>query len=212
MKYIKVVNGVIANNTYLLYNSKLECIIIDPSLDFELIDKKIEEHELKVIGILITHAHYDHIYSVDYFASKYDVCVYIDENAFKYLKDPTLNLSAVSNNSPGKVVIKAMPKAALPKFKIGDFEIQTIKTYGHTKTCVTYLIDQFAFTGDFIFKGTIGRVDFFDSSMDLMIDSIKRFSKLEKDYFILPGHGMETTLHTEFKENKFFIKYGEHYG
>lgn len=209
MKYIKVINGIIANNTYLLYNEKLECIIIDPSIDKNLIDNKINDKGLKVVGILLTHAHYDHIYSVDFFADKYEVDVYCDETAIKYLADPSLNLSKISKNAPHKVVINSAAKVALPEFKINDFEIKTIKTYGHTRACVTFLIDEFAFTGDFVFKGTIGRTDFFDSSMDLMINSIKEFSKLDKNYFILPGHGEESTLEDERKNNKFFIKYGE---
>lgn len=209
MKYITVVNGIIANNTYLLYNDKLECIIIDPSIDYELIDKKINEHNLNVVAILLTHAHYDHIYSVDFFANKYDVLVYCSNNTIKYLKDPQLNLSAVSVNAPKKVVVEAKAIAVEKKFSIGDIEIDVIQTYGHTKTCISFLIDEYAFTGDFVFKGTIGRVDFFDSSMDMMIDSIKRFSKLEKNYFILPGHGPFSTLEDELRNNKFFIKYGE---
>lgn len=209
MKYVKVINGFIANNTYLIYNEKRDCIIIDPSLDYDLIDKKIASNNLNVVGILLTHAHYDHIFSTDYFVEKYDVKVYCDENAVRYLPDPTLNLSAISANAPSKVVVKAKAEIALEEFMIADINIKTMKTYGHTKACVTYFIDEYAFTGDFIFKGTIGRTDFFDSSLDMMIDNINKFSKLEKNYFILPGHGEESTLEEERKNNKFFIKYGE---
>lgn len=212
MKYIKVINGNISNNTYLLYNDKKQCIIIDPSIESDVINKKIVDNELEVVGILLTHAHYDHIYSTDFFVELYNVDVYCDEVAIEYIKNPSLNLSSVSANAPGKVVVRANAKKALPKFKLGDFEITAFKTPGHTKACVTYLIDEYAFTGDFVFKGTIGRVDFFDSSMEKMIDSINRFSKLNIDYFILPGHGEESTLEIEKKSNKFFIKYGENYG
>lgn len=212
MKYIKVINGKISNNTYLLYNSKNECIIIDPSLEHEVINKKIKEHDFKVVGILLTHAHYDHIYSTDYFVDLYNVDVHCSDVAVGYLKDPSLNLSSVSVNSPGKIVVKAPAKKALEEFYISDFKINTIKTPGHSRACITYLIDEYAFTGDFVFKNTIGRVDLFDSSMELMIDSINRFCKLEIDYFILPGHGEETTLESEKKNNKFLIKYGENYG
>ncbi len=208
MKYIKVINGFISNNTYLLYNDNLECLLIDPSLDCELIDRKIIDNNLKVVGILLTHAHYDHIFSVDYFASKYSVDVYCDENAVNYIKDPTLNLSAISPNSSEKVVVKTPAIAAKSNFKIKDFDITTMKTYGHSRACITYFIDEFAFTGDFIFCGTIGRTDFFDSSMELMIKNINEFSKLDKNYFVLPGHGSETTLEEERKNNKFFLKYG----
>ncbi|MFV0424806.1 MAG: MBL fold metallo-hydrolase [Bacilli bacterium] len=209
MKYIKIVNGIIANNTYLLYNDSPDCLLIDPSIDYELIDKNIIDSGLNVIGILLTHAHYDHIYSVDYFVDKYDCVVYCDNNAIEYLKNPNLNLSAISNNAPNKVAIKSVAKPTMNKFKIGNFEIECVKTYGHTKACVTYLIDEFAFTGDFIFKETIGRTDFFDSSMEMMIRSLKNFSKIKKNYFILPGHGAETTLKEELRNNKFLIKYGE---
>lgn len=208
MKYIKIVNGPIDNNTYLLYNECNECVIVDPSFDYELIEKKIIDSRLKVKGIILTHAHYDHIISVDYFASKYEINVYCGENTSKYIKDPMLNMSGISKNSPNKIILNSSVITVKNEFQIDSFKFKCILTYGHSRTCTTFLTGVYAFTGDFVFKNTIGRVDLFDSSMELMIESIRTFSKLPLNYFILSGHGDETTLEDEKKYNKYFKKYG----
>ncbi len=94
---------------------------------------------------------------------------------------------------------------------IGSFKIKAIKTYGHTKTCITFIVENIAFTGDFIFKSTVGRTDFFDSSKNSMNESLLMFSKLPKDMIILPGHGEETTLNAELENNPYLLNLGVKY-
>lgn len=206
MKYIKVINGIHPNNTYLLYDDDNNCLIIDPSLYSDIIDKEIIEHNFNVCGILLTHAHYDHIFSVDFFVDKYKCDVYCSANASKYLGDASLNLSKTSVNSPCSIEIKSKAVIVEDTLKIKGFEFTVMDTRGHSNTCVTYLIDNLAFTGDFVFKNTIGRCDLFDSSKELMDQSIYKFMNLNKNYIILPGHGDVTTLEEEKVHNSHFIR------
>ncbi len=205
MNYIKVVNGVHPNNTYLLYENN-KCLIIDPSLQADIIDKVIEDNNLNVVGILLTHAHYDHLYTVDYFSHKYNCNLYCSEVAASYLCDSSLNLSKTSVNSPGAIEIKTKPIIVEDKLVIDDFNLTVMHNPGHSMSCVTYIINDFAFTGDFVFKNKIGRCDLFDSSLEKMYESLYTFMNLEKNFVILPGHGEESTLDEEKLSNPHFIK------
>ncbi len=89
------------------------------------------------------------------------------------------------------------------KLIIGDKNLSIAETPGHTPGSCTILVDGLMFTGDFIFKGTIGRTDFGGSRTD-MISSIKWAKSLESDYVIYPGHGESTTLEAEKRSNPFF--------
>ncbi len=206
MKYIKVVNGKHPNNTYLLYDNWNNCLIIDPSLESNVIDSVIIKNCFNVQGVLITHAHYDHIYSVDFFTNKYHCNVYCSKQAVEYLSNSSLNLSKTSKNSIGEVCLTSIPAVVENTLSIGNFKFKVLDTSGHSKTCITYLIDDLAFTGDFVFKGKIGRCDLFDSSLEKMYKSIHKFMDIKKDFKILPGHGEETTLELEKQFNPHFIK------
>ena len=89
--------------------------------------------------------------------------------------------------------------------KIGSFSFQVIDTKGHTSDSKTYYFekDKVMFTGDFLFKGTIGRTDLPKGNMDEMKKSIKLI-KTYPDVKIYPGHGESTTLDEEKKSNIYF--------
>ena len=83
-----------------------------------------------------------------------------------------------------------------------EIEIQGIKIKfhhfpGHTPGCSAIQINEHLFTGDFIFKGTIGRFDFPASDASQMKKSINKVLKWTEDFHIYPGHGEKTTLHSE---------------
>lgn len=86
---------------------------------------------------------------------------------------------------------------------IGPFNIQVIETKGHTEDSKTFLINDIMFSGDFIFKDTIGRTDLKGGNMKEMLKSIEKIKKF-KDCRIMPGHGEETTLNYEKENNGFF--------
>lgn len=89
------------------------------------------------------------------------------------------------------------------KYSIGKFNFEIIETKGHKDDCVSFLFEKTMFTGDFLFKGTIGRTDFFDSNHLDMLKSLEKIKKYDKDIKIYPGHGDESTLEYEFKNNYF---------
>lgn len=95
------------------------------------------------------------------------------------------------------------PKA---KYKIKDFEFEIIETSGHTTDSVSFYFEKEKklFTGDFIFQNTIGRTDLETSNYEELIKNINKIKKYPNNIEIYPGHGNQTILEQELKNNTFF--------
>ena len=92
------------------------------------------------------------------------------------------------------------------KYQIGEFYFELIDTKGHTDDCVTFYFrnDNIMFTGDFLFKGTVGRTDLDTSSFSDMMKSIKVIKEYPMETVIYPGHGYSTVLGDEVESNIYF--------
>ena len=169
LKIITVVTGYLEENCYILHNDK-DALIIDPGDDSNKIIDAIGN--LNVLGILITHYHFDHVGALDDIKSKYNKAKLID---FKSKKDQT----------------------------IGDFKFKIIENFGHTMDSVSYYFedDKKLFCGDFVFRESIGRFEMED--MPIMLDSLEKFKKLDRDIKVYPGHGEYTEVGYELDHNPF---------
>jgi len=148
-------------------------------------------------AILLTHAHFDHVWSVAELKEKYDISVFIHKDDEFMLSEDIFNI--------GVPKVKADILIDEDKtMKINDIEVSFKHFPGHTPGCMTIEIDKFMFSGDFIFNGSIGRVDFPYSSPKLMKKSFDKFLKLNYDKIVLPGHGDKTTIKNEQKNIKEF--------
>ena len=157
------------------------CYILIENDECLIIDPGDDEnkiiHEIgncKPIGIIITHYHFDHINALKCIKEKYHIPVY-DIN----------NIGVININS---------------------FDFEIIDTKGHDNTCITVYFkkNKLMFTGDFIFKDSIGRTDFEGSSIEDMKKSIKNIVKYPDDITIYPGHGEMTNLGNE--KNNYFLR------
>ena len=165
--------GFLKCNCYLL-EKEGECLIIDPGDDYDKIKKYCRNKV--IIGILLTHSHFDHVASVDNLVNDYNIEVYTLENFNEGVN------------------------------RIGNFEFEVIYTFGHTMDSVTFYFreDKVMFTGDFLFKDTIGRCDLLESNIEEMKKSIEKIKKYDDDITIYPGHGMKSNLGYEKKNNIYF--------
>ena len=88
---------------------------------------------------------------------------------------------------------------------LGNKEIKTIHTKGHSKGGVCYLIDNILFSGDTLFKESIGRCDLYGGSFEEIAQSIKeKLFTLDENITVYPGHGDETSIGYEKKYNPYF--------
>ena len=171
VKCIKV--GLLKCNCYLIEKHN-KYLLIDPGDDLEKIEKFISNKH--IVGILLTHSHFDHV------ASAYDL-----EERYNYKIYDLNNLKEGYN-------------------RIDDFEFEVIKTFGHTMDSICYYFknDKIMFTGDFLFYHTIGRCDLKESNYNEMLKSIDKIKKYSGDIIIYPGHGRKSSLGEEFAKNPFF--------
>ncbi|MBQ2873014.1 MAG: MBL fold metallo-hydrolase [Bacilli bacterium] len=172
IEIIKV--GNLKCNCYLLIKDN-KILIIDPGDEGDKIIEKIGDRE--VVGIIITHHHYDHIGAVKDVVNKYNVLVY-DRS----------NLEEGQN-------------------KIDEFIFDIIYTPGHKEDLITIYFEKekMMFTGDFLFKDNIGRCDLVGSDINDMKKSIDKIKKYDKDIIVYPGHGVKTSLGYEIDNNVYFL-------
>ena len=165
--------GELQTNCYMLSINN-DVLLIDPGDEYERINDKIKNKNL--VGILITHRHFDHVGALNELIYNYNVKVY----EFNNLKEE--------------------------EYKINNFKFKVIYTKGHTDDSITFYFyeDNVMFVGDFLFKDSIGRCDFANSSILDMKKSIDKIRKYKDSIVIYPGHGPKTILGYE-KENNYYF-------
>lgn len=188
--------GVYQTNTYILLNNNL-AIIIDPVSKADRIQAILKENE-RVVAICLTHGHFDHIGAVDDLVDLYQCPVYIHEDDFDLTQDPEKNYSQTK-----KIKLKAKLQFYKDIMQIESFIFEVFHTPGHTKGSVCLKFDNDLFTGDTLFKGSIGRTDLFGGNSQQMKQSLRFIRSLNQDYTIYPGHDSVTTLFEELKYNPF---------
>lgn len=173
MKIDKVVVGPLQENCYILTKNN-KVLIIDPGDEYLKIKEKIKGD---VIGILITHNHFDHVGALNELLNDFNVKVYDN-----------------SNLNEGKI-------------NLGEFQLQVIKTHGHSSDSITFYFynDSIMFTGDFLFKDSIGRTDLPSGDMLEMKFSIEKIKEYDDNITVYPGHGDITNLGYEKINNYYFI-------
>ncbi len=188
MKILSQAMGPYQTNCYIISNNEQE-IIIDPGYKaFDWVMKNVKNP----IAILNTHGHSDHIWSNKVLQESLDIPLYCPkDDLFMLLND---------FDNEGYPTSKAdIEVDKNEKFILADLEVQYMHFPGHTPGCSAIKIEKAFFSGDFIFKGSIGRVDFpFSSALD-MKKSIKDFMKIKENMIIYPGHGPTTTVKEEQK-------------
>ncbi len=201
---VKAILNDFTENTYII-NEKRECFIIDPGTNFEEIVSYIDGKEFDVKGVLLTHGHFDHIYSLNQIVKKYGCTVYINEKERDFLFDPNLNLSSMTYKKfilKDKLIVNAFNSK--DKIKLGYETIKIIDTPGHTRGGVCYHYKNFLFSGDTLFKGSIGRTDLPTSNKAALERSVNMLvTKLRDNTVVYPGHGHFTTILSEKLDNPF---------
>lgn len=186
-----VKNIIFPSNTYILSNEKEECLIIDPGLDDQILDKRLEELNLKPISILSTHGHFDHIAGVGFLKNKYNIPFYLHEADLKLAKSSNF-LMKIAN-------IKHKIETPIPdhliegkdnKLKISDFCIEVYNFPGHSNGSSIIKYKNNLFTGDIIYKKGLGFNNFPNENKEKLKESlINIFNLFSDDCIVFPGHG-----------------------
>lgn len=182
--------GQLETNCYVVTNeSTLECVVIDPGDERNTILDYIESNHLKCTAIMITHGHYDHTGAADAVAEETGATVYMnsrdDARVIESRQLPYRLPDNGINYDDGDIIDTA------------GLRFEIIATPGHTPGGVTIKCEDCLFTGDTLFRGSLGRTDLDGGNMDKELASLKKLCSLEGDYEVYPGHMGSTTLQRE---------------
>lgn len=196
-------------NTYVLWDESLECIIIDPGCynNEEEIELKtfISDQQLKPVKVVNTHCHIDHIlgnaFCVDYY--KIPLLYHaLEEHIMAGARGSAAMFGVRLTESPKA---DTFLEAGVP-VTFGNSKLDVVFTPGHSPGSVCLIADQedFVIGGDVLFQLSIGRTDLPGGDHDTLLNSIRKELFTLPDYYIVyPGHGPNTEIGFEKKSNPF---------
>lgn len=203
MEIKRIVVGVYAVNCYIVYNEEKRGFIVDPGGDSEDIIAFLDKEGIDLEFILLTHGHGDHIGAVGDLQDKYELPIVISEKEVELLGDKLMNLSSSIPPYKGFEFKADRLLKDEEEFDFYGSKLKIMETPGHTIGSICIIMDDVIFSGDTLFKSSVGRSDLPTGSHTDIINSVKKLKNLDGDYRVLPGHGAETTLETERNYNPF---------
>ncbi len=192
-------SGPFDTNTYVaVCNLTKQAAIIDPAPEsYPKICAYVTENQLIPSKILLTHSHWDHIADVAKFKHQYAIPVYLHSLDAPNLENPGADLLPCWISIPG-----VHPDGFLnegDEIKVGELSFTVIHTPGHTPggICLYCKEQNVLFSGDTLFRGTIGNLSFPTARPQLMWNSLDKLNKLPSQTVVYPGHGPITTIAEE---------------
>ena len=195
MDIVRTPQGLYKTNCYIV-KDKGKAFIVDPGFHGNQIIKELGDVE--PVGILITHGHADHICAVDTVVAAYDIPVYMHP-----MDDELLRVKRRMPSAYKERFVSPYIPLREGSLTIGPFELMIWETPGHSAGGVCIAYEEALFTGDTLFKGTIGRVKTFNGNAEDMQRTLKKLVELDRMYTIYPGHGPSSSLAVECEMNPF---------
>ncbi len=202
--------GPFAENTYLVTKTKGEqALIIDPGFvedaEFEKVKAKIQNDDLLLQAVVLTHAHVDHVLGLQKVLDEFDVPVYLSDKD-RYLWNNFPSQSAMFGFQSDEFSFDPEPIPIQPDWSIGNFLFDVRYTPGHAPDHVSLYSksDGIVIAGDALFKEGIGRTDLYKGDLNTLEQSIReQLYPLPDDTVVYPGHGPKTTIGHEKQSNPF---------
>ena len=211
MKVDPILCTTICENCYVVSGKReSECILIDPGA-YEPVQVYLGKTGLKPVAILLTHGHFDHIGGAKRLKEEYGIPVCIHALDADKLSNNKKNLSVIS--VPLRLLEPFDADVLLEdhqKLAYGGFSVEVLFTPGHSCGGVSYYFadEKAVFCGDTLFRGSYGRYDFYDSSIDALCASLtETLFALPEDCIAYPGHGDPTEIGFE-RDHNFINRYG----
>ncbi|MBQ7764487.1 MBL fold metallo-hydrolase [bacterium] len=192
----------IENNNYLIIDEiSREAALVDCSSFDESIQLELKKQNANLKYVFLTHGHFDHIGGLNDLPPSVKVLMHSSD--MEWVKEVNTYLPMLG-----------MPSMEIPKIdefikdgdiiNLGSLEIKVIHTPGHTQGGVCFYVDGNLFSGDTIFRESVGRCDLPGGNFNQIVESIEnRIFTLPEETVIYPGHGRTTTVAWEKKHNSY---------
>lgn len=184
-----------------------EAIVVDPGFDVPSIREYVERHGLSVVAILNTHGHVDHIAGNRAMKDAYPSApLIIGANETHLLSDPEANMSSafglpITSPAADRTVAEG------ETFEVAGFSFEVREIPGHSPGSVVFICDgvepAFAFVGDVLFAGSVGRTDLGGNTEQLLSGIRAKLWNLPDGMLVLPGHGPTTSIGVEKRTNPY---------
>lgn len=196
-------------NTYLVFNEQLQCIIIDPGCytdqERTALSQFISNKGLKPYLLVNTHCHLDHVFGNKFIHEHYGLELHIHEGEQKVLEmAPTSGLmwNLPFDNYQGKLhfIDESLP------IQMGEDQLEILFTPGHSPASISFYSrkNDLLIAGDVLFRESVGRTDLPGGNADVLAESIKtKLYTLPDETIVYPGHGIPTTIGHEKRHNPF---------
>lgn len=185
-----ITNKVFNSRTYIISSTDCDRVWLvdcgDTDRALELIGEK------NVEGVLLTHAHSDHIYGLEELIKRFpSVKIYTNVAGVEALQSPKMNLSHYHSEYPD-VLIEAPENIHIlaegDTVDVLGYAVQVYETPGHAPSCITYIVDNMAFTGDAFIPETKVFTGFPQSNRKQAVETVERIKNLFSGYKIMSGH------------------------
>lgn len=198
-----------AENTYVVYNENKEACIIDPGCftpqEKQELDLFVKQSGLSIKNILLTHAHLDHIFGLNWATQMYGIIPHMHPD-----EQPVIDRAEQMGLAYGlpfdAYTGKTLPLTHGQKLWLGAHELEVLYAPGHSPghVCFYCKAQHFVLGGDVLFRGSIGRTDLPGGNFETLIESIRsKLLLLPDNTVVYSGHGPETTIGSEKKWNPF---------
>lgn len=185
-----------SNFCYIVIDATTKCaMIVDPSWELDKIVNQLNRLDANLVAIFLTHSHYDHVNLVDSLIEKYNPAVYMSQMESSYYRYYCSNLQTLRDEET---------------IRIGNTDVTSILTPGHTAGGMCYLVHDCLFSGDTVFTEGCGICHGDGSSAEQMYESIQKIkARVPEDVRVYPGHsygkGTGKTIKQLSKENIYFM-------
>lgn len=195
--------GLLSSNCYIIGDNG-EGAIIDPGAKSQDILELVKQSGLTIKYLILTHAHVDHIISVDEIRERLGAEVLVHEDDALALADTWLNGSKLFGLDKTFKSADVLLKDGCI-IDIGSLKLEIIHTPGHTPGSICIKVNDFIFTGDTLFRMSVGRTDLGNGDQEDLMNSLDRLMALDEGMIVYPGHGTATTIGYERKNNPFIL-------
>ncbi len=205
LKIGRLMLGICQTNSYFVYKEGTQDVVFfDPADRGDYIYEALKGKGFRVKGILLTHAHFDHIWGTNKLKELSGAPLYAYEEEKALCEDAVTNVSEQAGR-PYTVLPDRYLKDG-EEITIADMACRLIATPGHTvgSCCYYFEEDGILIAGDTLFQDSVGRTDLATGSMGALVRSVReRLFVLPEETKVYPGHGESTTIGHEKKYNPF---------